>query len=78
MHPDLQRIRAWLGAFALAGVALIAGCASPEARRAEAVASSPLVDLNLVQAIIPEVRSEERRVGKECRRLCRSRWSPYH
>ena len=23
-------------------------------------------------------RSEERRVGKECVRLCRSRWSPYH
>jgi GAF domain-containing protein len=23
-------------------------------------------------------RSEERRVGKECRRWCRSRWSPYH
>jgi predicted Zn-dependent protease len=23
-------------------------------------------------------RSEERRVGKECRRLCRSRWAPYH
>ena len=22
--------------------------------------------------------SEERRVGKECRALCRSRWSPYH
>ena len=29
----------------------------------------------------PEVvnnRSEERRVGKECALLCRSRWSPYH
>ena len=25
-----------------------------------------------------EQRSEERRVGKECLRLCRSRWSPYH
>ena len=25
-----------------------------------------------------DVRSEERRVGKECVRLCRSRWSPYH
>ena len=25
-----------------------------------------------------EMRSEERRVGKECLRLCRSRWSPYH
>ena len=23
-------------------------------------------------------RSEERRVGKECDRVCRSRWSPYH
>ena len=26
----------------------------------------------------PRLRSEERRVGKECRALCRSRWSPYH
>ena len=25
-----------------------------------------------------EERSEERRVGKECTVLCRSRWSPYH
>src|SRR3546814_5591769 len=24
------------------------------------------------------VRSEERRVGKECVGTCRSRWSPYH
>src|SRR3546814_12135521 len=24
------------------------------------------------------VRSEERRVGKECDSTCRSRWSPYH
>ena len=27
-------------------------------------------------SVIP--RSEERRVGKECYALCRSRWSPYH
>ena len=25
-----------------------------------------------------EISSEERRVGKECPSLCRSRWSPYH
>ena len=25
-----------------------------------------------------QVRSEERRVGKECMPVCRSRWSPYH
>ena len=24
------------------------------------------------------MRSEERRVGKECSAVCRSRWSPYH
>src|SRR3546814_15701199 len=27
---------------------------------------------------IRPVRSEERRVGKECGSTCRSRWSPYH
>ena len=27
---------------------------------------------------IRDRRSEERRVGKECAGLCRSRWSPYH
>src|SRR3546814_7583735 len=27
---------------------------------------------------LPVVRSEERRVGKECVSPCRSRWSPYH
>src|SRR3546814_16718219 len=27
---------------------------------------------------LTEVRSEERRVGKECGSTCRFRWSPYH
>src|SRR3546814_8327597 len=27
---------------------------------------------------IGRLRSEERRVGKECVSTCRSRWSPYH
>ena len=27
---------------------------------------------------LPRSRSEERRVGKECLAVCRSRWSPYH
>ena len=30
----------------------------------------------LIQVLLN--RSEERRVGKECAYLCRSRWSPYH
>ena len=28
--------------------------------------------------LLRRIRSEERRVGKECTVLCRSRWSPYH
>src|SRR3546814_13701330 len=28
--------------------------------------------------VVVLVRSEERRVGKECVSTCRSRWSPYH
>src|SRR3546814_3735823 len=34
-------------------------------------------DTNLV-ALENALRSEERRVGKECVSTCRSRWSPYH
>ena len=32
----------------------------------------------VVLPYLPEERSEERRVGKECASMCRSRWSPYH
>src|SRR3546814_13166774 len=28
--------------------------------------------------LVRQLRSEERRVGKECVSTCRSRWSPYH
>ena len=31
-----------------------------------------------VAAMLAAMRSEERRVGKECSVTCRSRWSPYH
>ena len=34
--------------------------------------------LTNIQNTDPHLGSEERRVGKECRLLCRSRWSPYH
>ena len=32
----------------------------------------------LYTTLLKEGRSEERRVGKECASMCRSRWSPYH
>src|SRR3546814_3214232 len=38
----------------------------------------PLIAINCVLIAVAFVRSEERRVGKECVSTCRSRWSPYH
>src|SRR3546814_6329015 len=32
----------------------------------------------IVRSVCIIMRSEERRVGKECVSTCRSRWSPYH
>src|SRR3546814_9702496 len=34
--------------------------------------------IGLGQQHLGHLRSEERRVGKECVSTCRSRWSPYH
>src|SRR3546814_18864935 len=44
------------------------------------VAADPALELREVlpaERTLP-VRSDERRVGKECVSTCRSRWSPYH
>ena len=40
----------------------------------------PCVDCHQQITEVPHqtTRSEERRVGKECTSVCRSRWSPYH
>ena len=44
---------------------------------------SGLMDMTSIGLPVPagftvSIRSEERRVGKECASMCRSRWSPYH
>ena len=50
--------------------------AAPAVRRAGAlVAATALLAAGLGAGAL---RSEERRVGKECSVTCRSRWSPYH
>src|SRR3546814_14747574 len=37
-----------------------------------------LHDRKIIQDNEHQIRSEERRVGKECVSTCRSLWSPYH
>src|SRR3546814_7974270 len=46
---------------------------------AEQVGASLIVPCDVEDsASVAATSSEERRVGKECVRPCRSRWSPYH
>ena len=61
-------LKTWLGkkGFEVSSVSNIA--------RARKHIESQNVDLILSDLRLPDHRSEERRVGKECR----SRWSPYH
>src|SRR3546814_4982564 len=51
--------------------------ADTAANVASIFSSSPFLT-SKQRAAIGNVRSEERRVGKECVSTCRSRWSPYH
>ena len=65
------------------GIAVMTGgclsAPSPVARDAAYPGSYPIVGTGQLSLWDTDGRrSEERRVGKECLRLCRSRWSPYH
>src|SRR3546814_14455795 len=49
---------------------------TPKRSPTNSVADEPIFPS--LEKVIPSLRSEERRVGKECVSTCRSRWSPYH
>src|SRR3546814_1031544 len=58
--------------------------ASRVSRGASQLASGGVLPFNIQSRQVAawsfahQIRSEERRVGKECVRTCRSRWSTYH
>src|SRR3546814_6816955 len=64
--------------------ALVTGvqtCALPiwiELARSSFELASEIIFICISKRRALPIRSEERRVGKECVRTCRSRWSPYH
>src|SRR3546814_11962149 len=51
---------------------------APEAWERHAPVHKETTYLTVVDRDRNAIRSEERRVGKECVSTCRSRWSPYH
>src|SRR3546814_20857864 len=62
-------------------VILVPGDAAGGAAAATAVGelvAATVVVIGVIRIGGIQGRSEERRVGKECVRPCRSRWSPYH
>src|SRR3546814_7360133 len=58
-------------------LAMLLGCFLGLAAALLRLSNNPLLHLP-VRFYVWLMRSEERRVGKECVSTCRSRWSPYH
>ena len=81
----LQRINGNIGTVSTQSVTWVAGYGVTDRLSVMAVvpyvwthaSQGPLHGMSGVQDVTLG-RSEERRVGKECPQLCRSRWSPYH
>ena len=61
-------------------VGMVAGCGDTADNSSAAASTEAGTDGTQAAASAADikVRSEERRVGKECASKCRSRWSPYH
>ena len=60
------------------GLAATAGSIDSSISAVQQMFGHSAADNLLVFLPLSILRSEERRVGKECYALCRSRWSPYH
>src|SRR3546814_3669178 len=62
----------------LAALSPSAAVSNVESRVAAALKPTVWEERTWPSKTTSEIRSEERRVGKECVSTCRSRWSPYH
>ena len=77
IFPEINSTSIWqtLVDNVLNGIAyLFAAILSTRARKIETAPVGVLQNTSAIETVLDIYRSEERRVGKECR----SRWSPYH
>src|SRR3546814_13079417 len=76
-HAQMARLAAELGDHDRAAVERLSGVLGGGTLDYPSTLGSGHVS-ELAHAQAARIRSEERRVGKECVSTCRSRWSPYH
>src|SRR3546814_13563010 len=77
----MELVKAMEEKFGVSAAAPVAVAAGPAAAGAAAAEEQTEFTVNLKSAgekKVEVIRSEERRVGKECVDTCRYRWSPYH
>ena len=93
VYPDgaaNRQLEATIAACGFNAARIVSGLAGPDCPGCAAAESLPPADRYAIRSpaevesattladLERSVRSEERRVGKECSLPCRSRWSPYH
>src|SRR3546814_1348008 len=81
LAPFLVALIGWQGSLFVMAAVCISIAAPMQALRAGYDADrnpAQRVSIGDIRRTVADVRSEERRVGKECVRTCRSRWEPYH
>src|SRR3546814_20837507 len=76
-HLDIARLHAVVGG-SMGGMQTLAWAATYPERLQSALVIASAARHSAQNIAFHEVRSEERRVGKEWVSTCRSRWSPYH
>src|SRR3546814_11967500 len=80
-HGSAEQRATWLPGIADGSTRLAFAITEPDAgTNAHAIRTTamPIADGWRIDGAKTYIRSEERRVGKECVSTCRSRWSPLH
>src|SRR3546814_12861430 len=78
MSPPDNQVFPWLMGMRRAAEMMLTGDSISGKQAAEFGFANRSFPIAKLEAAVLDIRSEERRVGKECVRTFRSRWYPYH